>query len=537
LASIPFSPQGSARAPAAPFDPSRLTNRQKYLIFGVMAFGQFMALIDIQIVAASLNEVQAGLSAGPDEISWVQTAYLMAELVMIPFSAFLAQALSTRWLFALSAGLFTISSMFCGFAWNIESMIVSRAIQGFVGGAMIPTVFATGYVLFTGKQRAMIPAILGMVSVLAPTLGPTVGGWITDAMGWRWVFFINVAPGMMVTALTLVLIRVDTPNLAMLKRIDWVHLASMAVALAGLEYVLEEGPKNEWFTDIRIQIGAWLSIVAFVLFLERSFRSRGPIVKLTPFRKPTFVFACVFNLVIGFGLYAGTYLIPLFLGRVRGYNASEIGSTVVIAGCAQLLGVPIAASLSQRVDQRIVITFGLALFALGLWLFSAMTPDWGFAALFWPQVVRSFAVMLCIVPSVGLALGNFEGPELRYASSLFNLMRNAGGAVGIALANTWLADNTRLHALRLSEALGQSAKAANDTAAALARELSAVTPDPAQALLMAQGLMSRIVGREALTLAFDDVFRLMAYLFLAALVMVPFCRPPRVGAEPPPDAH
>jgi DHA2 family multidrug resistance protein len=368
-------------------------------------------------------------------------------------------------------------------------------------------------------------------------LGPTVGGWITDAMGWRWVFFINVAPGLMVTALTLVLIRVDTPNLAMLKRIDWVHLASMAVALAGLEYVLEEGPKNEWFTDIRIQIGAWLTIVAFVLFLERSFRSKGPIVKLTPFRKPTFVFACVFNLVIGFGLYAGTYLIPLFLGRVRGYNASEIGSTVVIAGCAQLLGVPIAASLSQRVDQRIVITFGLTLFALGLWLFSAMTPDWGFAALFWPQVVRSFAVMLCIVPSVGLALGNFEGPELRYASSLFNLMRNAGGAVGIALANTWLADNTRLHALRLSEALGQSAKAANDTAAALAHELSAVTPDPAQALLMAQGLMSRIVGREALTLAFDDVFRLMAYLFLAALVMVPFCRPPRVGAKPPPDAH
>jgi DHA2 family multidrug resistance protein len=166
-----------------------------------------------------------------------------------------------------------------------------------------------------------------------------------------------------------------------------------------------------------------------------------------------------------------------------------------------------------------------------------MTPDWGFAALFWPQVVRSFAVMLCIVPSVGLALGNFEGPELRYASSLFNLMRNAGGAVGIALANTWLADYTRLHALRLSEALGQSAKTANDTAAALAHELSAVTPDPAQALLMAQGLMSRIVGREALTLAFDDVFRLMAYLFLAALVMVPFCRPPRVGAKPPPDAH
>ena len=151
-------------------DPSALPNRTKYLVFGIMAFGQFMALIDIQIVAASLNNVQAGLSAGPDEISWVQTGYLMAELVMIPFAAFLAQALSTRWLFALSAGLFTLASALCGMAWDIGSMTAFRIIQGFVGGAMVPTVFATGFALFSGPQRAMIPAILGMVSVLAPTL-------------------------------------------------------------------------------------------------------------------------------------------------------------------------------------------------------------------------------------------------------------------------------------------------------------------------------------------------------------------------------
>jgi DHA2 family multidrug resistance protein len=538
LASIPLSSSAGRLAPAGPFDPASLSNRQKYLIFAVMAFGQFMALIDIQIVAASLNEVQAGLSAGPDEISWVQTAYLMSELVMIPFSAFLAQALSTRWLFALSAALFTLSSMACGFAWSIQSMIVFRAIQGFVGGAMVPTVFATGYALFTGKQRAMIPAILGMVSVLAPTLGPTVGGWITDALGWRWVFFINVVPGATVTLLILALVRVDRPNLGMLKRIDWVHLGSMATFLAGLEYVLEEGPKNDWFGDTTIAAAAWVSVVAFGLFLERSFRSHGPIVKLTPFRKPTFAFACLFNLVIGFGLYAGTYLVPIFLGRVRGYNASEIGTTVFIAGLAQLLGVPLAAGLSQRVDQRIIITAGLSLFAAGLWLFSYMTPDWGFAALFWPQVVRSFAIMLCIVPSVGLALGNFAGAELRYASGLFNLMRNLGGAIGIAVVNTWLQDATRLHILRLSEALGQSARAAQEFAAGLARDIGQVVPDAHRAALMADAIMARVVGRQALTLAFDDVFRMMAYLFIAALVMVPFCKPPpRNGPSPAPEIH
>src|SRR3954465_14419619 len=196
----------------APIDPHSFSDARKFLIFGVMAFGQFMALIDIQIVAASLNNVQAGLSAGPDEISWIQTGYLMAELVMIPFAAFLAQALSTRWLFALSAGLFTLSSAMCGMAWDIDSMILARVVQGFVGGAMVPTVFATGFAMFSGKQRAMIPAILGMVSVLAPTLGPTVGGWLTDAVGWRSIFYINIIPGAAVTVMALAFIRVDRPN-------------------------------------------------------------------------------------------------------------------------------------------------------------------------------------------------------------------------------------------------------------------------------------------------------------------------------------
>ena len=538
MVAIPFQ-SPAATAPAPLLDPATMSVGHKYLIFAVMAFGQFMALIDIQIVAASLNEVQAGLSAAPDEISWVQTAYLMAELVMIPFSAFLTQALSTRWLFAASAGLFTIASILCGLAWNIESMIAFRAVQGFVGGAMVPTVFATGYVLFTGKQRAMIPAILGMVSVLAPTLGPTVGGWITDAWGWRWIFYINVVPGALVCAASVVLIRLDRAVLAMLGRIDWVHLGAMAAFLAGLEYVLEEGPKEGWFDDSGIAVAAWLTVISFALFIERSFRSSGPVVVLTPFRNATFAFACLFNLVIGFGIYAGTYLVPLFLGRVRGYNASEIGTTVFISGIAQLLGVPLAAALSQRVDPRYVITVGLTLFAAGLWLFSFMTPDWGFAALLWPQVVRSFAIMLCIVPSVGLALGHFSGAELRYASGLFNLMRNLGGAIGIAVVTTWLGDFGRLHALRLNEAMGASARDASQLVDGLTRNFAAYTPDHLHATQMAQAMVARIVGREALTLAFDDVFRVMAWCFLAALVFVPLCRPARIEPSqlPPEGTH
>jgi DHA2 family multidrug resistance protein len=505
-------------------DPAAMPTPRKFLIFGVLAFGMFMALLDIQIVAASLNDVQAGLAAGPDEISWVQTAYLMAELVMIPFSAFLAQAMSTRWLFALSAGLFTLCSVLCGAAWNIESMTAFRALQGFTGGAMIPSVLAVGFTLFTGKQRAMIPAIVGLISVLAPTLGPTVGGLITDSIGWRWIFFINVIPGIGVTLLTASMLHIDRADVSMFRRIDWMHFMAMVVFLAGLEYVLEEGPRLDWFGDQRIAIAGWLSFVGFVLFLERSFFSSSPVVRLSPFRNPTFVFASVFNLVIGFGLYSSTFLIPVFLGRVRGFDSLQIGTTVFVVGGAQLVSTIIAARLSESVDRRYVITVGLTLFALSLWLTSQMAAQWGFNELFAPQIVRGLAIMLCIVPSVGMALSGFTGVELRYASGLFNLMRNLGGAIGIAVVNTWLQDNARIATARFGESLSQNPHPLNDAVAGLAQRLTAVTADATQALLQAKGMIGHTIAQQSLTLAFDDVFRLMCWMFLAALLMVPFAK-------------
>jgi DHA2 family multidrug resistance protein len=533
-----MSQSATAGHAAGTLDPATMPSARKFLIFGVMAFGMFLALIDIQIVAASLNDVQAGLSAGPDEISWVQTAYLMAELVMIPFSAFLAQAMSTRWLFAASAALFTLTSVLCGLSWNIESMTVFRALQGFTGGAMIPTVFAVGFALFTGKQRAMIPAILGMVSVLAPTLGPTVGGLITEYINWRWIFFINVVPGVAVTLLTLSLVRVDHAEPSMLRRIDWMQLVAMAVFLGGLEYVLEEGPRVDWFGDRAVAIAAWLSFVAFVLFLERSLFSANPIVRLTPFRRPSFVFACLFSLVIGFGMYASIYLVPVYLGRIRGYNSLQIGETVFVVGLAQIVSTVIAARLSETIDRRYVMAAGLPLFALSLWLNSAATPEWGFAELLAPQLVRGLALMLCIVPSVGMALTGFEGAELRYASGVFNLTRNLGGAIGIAVVNTWLGDDTRIAMARFGESLGRSPQALNDAVAAMTQRLLAVTPDPSQALLEAKGILGRAVARQALTLAFDEVFLVMAGLFLAALLMVPFARSASsAGGAAPLDAH
>jgi len=502
-----------------------MTRGARLFLFSVMAFGQFMALVDIQIVAASLNAIQAGLAAGPDEISWVQTAYLMAELVMIPLAGFLARALSTRWLFAASAGLFTLASALCGLAWDIDSMIAFRVFQGFVGGAMVPTVWATGFILFEGRDRALASAILGVVTMLAPVLGPTIGGWITELVDWRWIFYINIVPGITVTVLSAALIRFDQARPALLRTLDWSHLLAMAIFLGGVDYVLEEGPRHGWFGDPGIATTAWVALVAFVLFMERSLRSATPVVRLTPFRRPTFVFASALALATSAAIFAATYLVPVFLGRVQGYNSLDIGTTVCVTGLGMLVSAPLTMRLLKHCDPRVVIVLGVLVFACSLWMFSFIGPEWGWRELFWPHVLRGVAGMLCVVPAANLALADLDDEALHQASGLFNLLRNLGGALGIALVNTWLQDHTRWHLLGLGEALGAGGEHARQLLASLAYAMQAHTTDAGHALLLAQALFERHVQRQALVLAFDDVFRLMAWLLLATLVLVPWCRP------------
>ena len=498
---------------------------RKLAIFLVMALGQFMALLDTQIVAASIGSIQAGLSAAPDEIDWLQTAYLMAEIVMIPLSAYLAQALSTRWMFVLSAGLFTVSSLMCGLSWDLPSMIVFRAVQGFVGGAMIPMCFSTGFTFFRGRQAAMATATLGVISTLAPTLGPTIGGWITDSFSWRWLFLINVPPGLLVTVALIFLGRIDRARPSMLLRIDWLHVASLAVSLAGLQFILEEGPRHQWLDDPAVTAVAWTAFIAALVFIERCLFSKMPVVRLASFRRPGFKAAAVLSFAVGFGLYGVVYLTPVFLARVRGFNSLEIGTTVFVAGAFMTAIAPVAAWLAGRVDQRVVMAVGLAFYATSFWMMSGVTSQWGFWQLFWPQVVRAWAVLLCMVSVVGMALNEAPPEELQDASGLTNLMRNLGGAVGIALVNTGLIDFFRLHLERLSEGLGHSSPDGAATAIqGLTLRFAASGLDPRQAGGMALGVLGQGVALQALTLAFSDVFRLMSWLFVACIVLVIFCR-------------
>src|ERR1700758_2792746 len=255
-------------APAAAAPSERIAPR-RIIAFIIMVFGMFMSILDIQIVSASLSDIQAGLSASSTEVSWVQTAYLIAEVIAIPLSGFLSRALGTRLLFAISAFGFTVSSLLCGFASTIEQMILWRALQGFLGAGMIPTVFASAYTIFPRSKFYIVAPIIGLVATLAPTVGPTVGGYITDLMSWHWLFFINVVPGIGITVGVLALVDFDEPNFALLERFDWFGLIAMAGFLGSLEYVLEEGPQYEWLQDTSVAIFAFVCGISAIAFFNR----------------------------------------------------------------------------------------------------------------------------------------------------------------------------------------------------------------------------------------------------------------------------
>ncbi|WP_371346783.1 DHA2 family efflux MFS transporter permease subunit [Ancylobacter sp. IITR112] len=501
---------------------------RRMFAFLCMVFGMFMAILDIQIVSASLSEIQAGLAASSDEISWVQTSYLIAEVVMIPLSGFLSRALSTRWLFAASAVGFTVMSFMCATATSIDQMIVYRALQGFLGGGMIPTVFAAAYSVFPREKQGVVAPLIGLVATLAPTIGPTIGGYLTDLFSWHWLFLVNIVPGIFVIITTVTLVDFDEPDLALLDRFDWWGLLFMAGFLGSLEFVLEEGPTNDWFEDEWIAIFAVLGAVSAVAFFARVFMAREPVVDLRAFANRNFAVGSAFSFVVGIGLYGLTYLYPLYLARVRGYSALMIGETMFVSGLAMFLCAPIAGRLMGKVDPRAMIGFGFAAFAVGTWQVTGLTADWDFWELLVPQILRGVGIMMAMIPINNISLGTLPPDQLKNASGLFNLMRNLGGAVGLALINTVLNDRWDLHLARLHENVQWANAAAVERLDSMTRALSAMGSDAGTAALKRMAGQVRI---QAEVMAFSDVFLVLTVLFVVLFFAAPLLRRPTHKVE------
>jgi MFS transporter, DHA2 family, multidrug resistance protein len=506
----------AAAAPSERIEPRRL------IAFLIMVFGMFMSILDIQIVSASLTEIQAGLSASSTEVSWVQTAYLIAEVIAIPLSGFLSRALGTRLLFTISAAGFTISSFVCGFASSIEQMILWRALQGFLGAGMIPTVFASAYTVFPRSKIYIVGPIIGLVATLAPTVGPTVGGYITDAMSWHWLFFINVVPGIGIIIGVWMLVDFDQPNFELLDRFDWFGLIAMAGFLGSLEYVLEEGPQYEWLQDTSVAICAAVCLVSAIGFFYRVLTADEPIVDITAFANRNFSVGCLLSFCVGIGLYGLTYVYPRYLAEVRGYSALMIGETMFVSGVTMFLMAPVVGRLMLKVDMRYIIAFGLITFGVGSYQMTWITRDYDFYELLVPQILRGIGMMCAMVPTNNIALGTLTPDRVKNASGLFNLTRNLGGAVGLAVINEILNDRTDLHIVRLQDRVHWG----NATATEMLNMLTQRMQGLGDASLMAMKQLSMIVHRQAVVMGYSDAFLILTVFYCSLSLLVLLLKKP-----------
>ncbi|ANP45271.1 DHA2 family efflux MFS transporter permease subunit [Candidatus Viadribacter manganicus] len=503
--------------------------------FIAMVVGQFMAILDIQIVASALGSIQAGVSASRDEISWVQTSYLIAEVIGIPLSGFLGRALGTRLLFCISALAFSLMSLLCAFAWDINSLIIFRALQGFSGAAMIPTVMATLYLAFPPRLQPMTGAMMGMVITLAPSLGPTIGGMVAESLGWRALFWVNVAPGLLITLIIWNTMRsLDKPQFSLLKKIDLLGLLGLAAFLGAAEYTLEEGPSNDWFASNEVSAWAVVSFLGAVLFFFRAFRAETPIVDLRPFKTPTFAIGACLGFVIGLALFSSVFLTPLFLGSVRGYSALQIGHTMFVQGLVMFCAAPLIGRLGRTMaDTRPLGFIGLLLIALSCWMQAHLTAEAGFYDMMWPQVVRAMGLMCTFSSVMQPALQSLPPQLVHSGAGLFNTMRNLGGAFGIAALATVQAHSFALHRQELYSAADlNNPHVAGMIAGAQAYLEQAGAADPERQAMMRY---AALLDREALVMTFNDQFLMLAVVIsLSAFAMLLLRPRPKIGMGPAP---
>jgi MFS transporter, DHA2 family, multidrug resistance protein len=489
--------------------------------FLLMCLGMFMAILDIQVVATSLPTIQSALDISPDTMSWIQTAYLIAEVIAIPLTGLFTRILTLRWLFVTAVSVFTLASIGCAFSGGFAVLLAFRVVQGFSGGVVIPAVFSAVFLLFPSRLHAVATTVAGVVAVLAPTIGPVVGGFITETWSWPWLFLINVIPGLVAASATPFLLPRQETNFAELSKLDLRALVLMAAALASLEIGLKQAPLNGWLS---LSCAGLLSASAIAAGISicLTVGCSHPALRLSALKRRSFAVGCALSFCLGVGLFGSVYLMPVFLAFVRGHDAFEIGTIMLVTGIAQLIAAPLAVMLESRLGARCLTAAGFALFALGLGLsyFQPRTAD--FDAMFWPQILRGVAIMFCLLPPTRIALGALPDAEIPDACGLFNLMRNLGGAIGIALIDTILYGRVGIYADDFRDRL-----LAGDVSAAIAIGLKPSLflnrpPGPPDDAAIA--FVRPMVEKASLALCVNEAWAMLAVVAVVGLLLVPLAR-------------
>jgi len=482
--------------------------------------GAFMAVLDIQITNSSLRDILGTLSATQEEGSWISTAYLCAEIVVIPMTALFARAFGVRNYMIGTTALFLVFSTLCGAAWNLESMIAFRMMQGFTGGALIPMAMTLVMTRLPASKRATGMAIFGLTATLAPAMGPTLGGYLSELYNWPSIFYINWVPGVLLIAGIMWGLDKEKAQVGQLVNADWLGIFLMAMGLGCLTIFLEEGNSKDWFDSSFIVIFAALSLVGILGWVANSFIRQQSFVNLRLYGQRNFLVATALSAVTGMGLYGSSYLLPLYLGQIAGYTPMQIGEVIAWVGLPQLIVMPFAAALSSKVDNRILCSFGLLLFGGSCLMNAFMDASTGYDQLMVTQIIRAIGQPFVMLTLSNFAMQGIAPKDMPSASSLFNMTRNLGGSVGIALLATSLTNREHFHSARIGEAVSSYAPATQERLDQMTQAFMAGGIDPATAASQALAALDRIVRRESYVMAYNDGFWIVGLILVSCIAVV-----------------
>ena len=508
-----------------------------WLAVGGGILGAFMAILDIQITNASLAEIGGSIGATPAEGSWISTGYLMAEIIVIPLTGWLARTFGLRRFLSINSMAFVGFSILCAMSNSLGEMILWRAGQGITGGVLIPTAITIVRTRLPADKQPMGVALFGMVATFAPAIGPTVGGWLTENWSWHYIFYLNVIPGAAAIAIQLYALDREEPQLNELLQADWLGIAAMAIGLSSLIFVLEEGQREEWFDSRLIVAASIAAAIGIAVFLIAELTTDKPFINLRLLAKPSVGGSGILMAVFGATAFGSVYLIPAYLSQVQGYNAQQIGEVVMWSGIPQLFLLPVMPFLMKRVDLRLLVGMGLILFAVSCFINVDMSPDTAMDQLMLPQLLRAAGQPLATIPLTQLSVVGLTRRDTAVSAGITSVMRNLGASIGIAMLSTVVQIREQVHFSVIAEAMSQNSLRLQERLQALTATFASRGADVDTATHQGIDLLAQQVRQSATVMAYADSFWILGVCIAASLLTLLILRKPPAGAAMAADAH
>jgi MFS transporter, DHA2 family, multidrug resistance protein len=492
-----------------------------WITVGGALIGAFMAVLNIQITNASLPYIEGGIGTGGVYGTWISTAYLIGEIIVIPLTDFLSRVFSLRRYLLVNVALFLLFSALCGQASSLTEMIVLRALQGFAGGVMIPLAFTIVMTMLPRSKHAIGLAGFSVTATFAPAIGPTIGGYFTDNYGWPWIFYINLVPGAVMLAALWYGLPKSEMQFGLLRGGDWRGIALMAVGLAAFQTVLDDGNVCDWFGSpfiVKLSLVAAATLGAFVML---EFFTPQPLVNIRLLGRRNFGLGTLGNFLLGFALYASAYLLPQYLAVTQGFDSEQAGEVIAWTGLPQLVLIPLVPLLMRRLDARLLVGTGLLIFAVSCFMNMALDQNYGAPQLFWPNIVRAIGQAIVMTPLSAIAMLAVAPQEAGGASGLFNMMRNLGGAIGTAAIETFFTKREQFHSAMITPEVSLLEPATRNRLTDLQQYfMSHGFPDPATAMYRAIVAVGDTIRAQATIMGYADCFALLGVVLLVAAVLV-----------------